>query len=62
MKIKSVIVDNMPYSCSSCRLKQWRMEGKQMDYFCYPLGENIDLIKYLTTRHSSCPLLSERNK
>jgi len=30
MKIKSVIVDNMPDSCSSCRLKQWRMDKKHM--------------------------------
>ncbi len=60
MKIKSVVVDKLPDSCSSCRLKQWRMDKKQMNYFCYPLDENIDLIKYLTTRQSSCPLRLER--
>jgi len=60
MKVLYIVVDTIPDSCSSCRLKQFRMEGKRMDYFCYPLGKNIDLVKYLTTRQSNCPFRLER--
>jgi len=56
MKIKSVIVDNLPDSCSDCRMTQWSTEGKRMYCFCVVRDEMVNLIKYPNSRPLNCPL------
>ena len=59
MKIKSVIVDNLPDSCSDCRLTQWSTEGKRMYCFCVARDEMVNLIDYPNSRPHNCPLRLE---
>ena len=62
MKIRYVIVDELPDSCLVCRLTEWRDEVKRAYCFCVPLGEKVDLFKYVMARPSNCPLRLERKK
>ena len=59
MKIKSVIVDNLPDSCSDCRMTQWSTEGKRMYCFCVVRNEMVNLIDYPNSRPNNCPLRLE---
>jgi len=59
MKIKSVIVDNMPDSCSDCRMTQWSTEGKRMYCFCVARDEMVNLIDYPNSKPLNCPLKLE---
>ena len=59
MKIKSVIVDNLPDSCSDCRMTQWSTEGKRMYCFCVVRDEMVNLIDYPNSRPHNCPLRLE---
>jgi len=56
MKIKSVVVDNLPDSCSDCRLTQWSTDGKRTYCFCVVRDEMVNLIKYPNSRPLNCPL------
>ena len=62
MKIKSVVVDKLPDSCTDCRLTQWSTDVNRMFCFCVVLDEMINLIKYPNSRPINCPLKLERDK
>jgi len=59
MKIKSVIDDSLPDSCSDCRLTQWSTEGKRMYCFCVARDEMVNLIDYPNSKPLNCPLKLE---
>ena len=59
MKVRSVIVDNLPDSCSDCRLTQWSTEGKRMYCFCVARDEMVNLVDYPNSRPLNCPLKLE---
>ena len=56
MKIYSVAVDELPTSCTDCRLTKWSTDGKRTYCFCVMRGEMINLIKYRNSRPLNCPL------
>ena len=59
MKILYVVVDNLPDSCSDCRLTQWSTDGKRTYCFCVVRDEMVNLIKYPNSRPLNCPLKLE---
>ena len=59
MKIKSVVVDNLPDSRLWCKFMEVRGEGKLAYDFCILLDEKIDLINFVTARPLICPLMLE---
>lgn len=62
MKVLYVGVDNLPTSCSDCRLTQWSTEGKRMYCFCVVRDEMVNLIDYPNSRPHNCPLTLESDK
>ena len=62
MKIKSVVVDKLPDSCTDCRLTQWSTDGKRMYCFCVARDEMVNLIDYPNSRPMNCPLKLESDK
>ena len=59
MKILYVVVDQLPKSCSDCRMTQWSTEGKRMYCFCVVLDEMVNLVDYPNIRPHNCPLKLE---
>ena len=59
MKINSIFVNELPTSCSDCRLTQWSTEGKRMYCFCVVRDEMVNLIDYPNSRPHNCPLRLE---
>ena len=62
MKVLYVGVDNLPDSCSDCRMTQWSTEGKRMYCFCVVRDEMVNLIKYPNSRPLNCPLKLKSDK
>jgi len=62
MKVLYVGVDNLPTSCSDCRLTHWSTEGKRMYCFCVVRDEMVNLVDYPNSRPLNCPLEKRRKK
>ena len=62
MKIYRAFVDELPNSCTDCRLTKWSTDGKRTYCLCVVRNELANLIKHPNNRPPNCPLELEEEK